>query len=74
MSRDDGLYMRYLGVLGLLAECSVYLPSDDEGEDMRQQIIEAFTDAQTNHPLVWRRILNRLEIIPTDHNAFARRQ
>ena len=64
---DDTLYMRYLGALGLLAECSVYLPNDDEGEEMRQQIIVAFTDAEATHPLRWRRILNRLEILPYDH-------
>ena len=69
MSERNDLYMRYLGVLGLLAECSVYLPSSDEGEEMRQQFIEAFSDAEKHHPLRWRRILNRLEIYPVDHGA-----
>lgn len=66
-SEDREMYDRYLGTLGLLAEVSVYLPSDDEGEEMRQQIIRAFDDAQENHPVRWRRILNRIEIFPYDH-------
>jgi hypothetical protein len=64
------IYMRYLGTLGLLAEVSVYLPSSDEGEEMRQQIIEAFTDAEQYHPVRWRRILNRLEIVPYDAGPY----
>ncbi len=50
--------MRYLGTLGLLAECSVYVP-----EDVREMIESAFTDASNAIPsLKWRRILDRLEI------------
>ena len=67
MSTERDLYMRYLGVLGLLAEVSAYLPSNDEGEEMRQQIITAFNGAQKHHPVRWRRILNSLEIYPYDH-------
>ena len=49
---------RYLGVLGLLTECSVYVP-----EDIREMIEEAFTDACAGDPgLRWKRILNRVEI------------
>lgn len=55
-------YMRYLGCLGLLCECSVYL--DDEPE-LRDCIIMALDDACAHHPLQWRRIINRLEIEPT---------
>lgn len=51
-------HMRYLGLLGLLAECSVYVP-----EDIRESIERAFDDATTDNPqLSWRRILDRLEI------------
>jgi len=51
------LYMRYLGCLGLLSECSVHVP-----EEVREQIEQAFTDACHEHPLAWRRILDRCEI------------
>lgn len=58
MSNPAAAKMRYLGVLGLLAECSVHVP-----EDLRQMIEEAFTDAAAANPaLRWRRILNRVEI------------
>ncbi len=51
-------HMRYMGVLGLLAECAVYVPAD-----IREQIENAMTDACAANPqLVWRRILNRIEI------------
>jgi hypothetical protein len=56
MSRDD-LYMRYLGVLGILAECSVQVD-----EETREQIQMAFDHACNHHPLQSRRILNRIEI------------
>lgn len=56
MSED--LYMRYLGVLGLLGECSVYVP-----EEEREMIVAAFEDASEAHPsLTWKRVLNRVEI------------
>jgi len=49
---------RYLGALGLLAECSVYVP-----EDIREMIEQAFADACEGDPgLRWKRILNRVEI------------
>jgi hypothetical protein len=57
---DDPLYLRYLGVLGLLAEASVYAP-----EDIREMIEQAMDDACHNHPLRWRRVLDRIEIEPT---------
>lgn len=51
-------HLRYLGTLGLLAECSVHVP-----EDLREMIQEAFDDACKADPqLKQRRILNRLEI------------
>lgn len=51
-------HTRYLGALGLLAECSVHVP-----EDIREMIAEAFRDACKADPqLKQRRILNRLEI------------
>lgn len=57
-------HMRYLGTLGLLAECSVYAP-----EDIRESIEQAFADACAANPhLKYKRILNRLEIeVQFDH-------
>lgn len=56
--KEDSERMRYLGCLGLLAECAVYVP-----EDVREQIAEALDDACANDPLLkWRRILNRFEL------------
>jgi hypothetical protein len=50
--------MRYLGVLGLLGECSVYVP-----EELRVMIEQAMADACAAHPtLRWRRLINRIEI------------
>lgn len=51
--------MRYLGLLGLLAECSVHVP-----EEIRESIERAFDDAAEDGSLKWRRVLNRLEIEP----------
>ena len=51
--------MRYLGVLGLLAECSVYVP-----EELRQSIETAMEQACADGCLKWRRVLNRVEIEP----------
>jgi hypothetical protein len=54
----DSCRYRYLGVLGLLSECSVYVP-----EDTREMIEVAFRDACDAIPgLSYRRVLNRLEI------------
>lgn len=51
-------HMRYLGTLGLLSQCSVYVP-----EDIREMIAMAFDDAcQANPNLRQRRTLNLLEI------------
>ena len=50
-------HMRYLGCLGLLAECAVYVP-----EDQRDMIEAAMEDAATAMPgFRWRRILNRID-------------
>ena len=47
-------HMRYLGTLGLLSQCSVYVP-----EDIREMIQEAFDDAcKANQNLRQRRTLN----------------
>lgn len=51
--------MRYLGVLGLLAECAVHVP-----EDLRESIERAMEDAETAGLVKWRRILNRIEVEP----------
>jgi len=51
-------HTRYLGVLGLLVQCSVYVP-----EDVREIIEAALEDACIADPgLAWKRILDRLEI------------
>lgn len=58
MSRVEEESTRYLGCLGLLAECAVYVP-----DDLREQIEAAMDDACAANPsLYWRRILNRIEI------------
>jgi hypothetical protein len=51
--------MKYLGVLGLLAESAVYVP-----EDIREQIESAMDDACADGRLRWKRVLNRIEIEP----------
>ena len=57
---DLDLYMRYLGALGILTECSPYVP-----EDVREQIERVMADAVQHHPtLRTRRILNRVVIEP----------
>jgi len=48
------LYMRYLGCLGLLGECSPHVD-----EELRESIEGAFDDACEQHPLQWGRILDR---------------
>lgn len=51
-------HMRYLGALGLLCECSVYVP-----EEIREMIEIALEEARAANPeLRTRRVLNRLEI------------
>lgn len=56
--REKNERMRYLGCLGLLAECSVHVP-----EDLRDLIERAMEDACAAIPtLTWRRILDRIEI------------
>ena len=57
--KDTELYLRYLGVLGLLGQCSVYV--DD---DLRETIIMAMEDAASHHPVRVVRVLNRVEIEP----------
>lgn len=49
--------MRYLGVLGLLGECSVHVP-----EELREQIETAMEHACADGRLKWKRVLNRIEI------------
>lgn len=51
--------MRYLGVLGLLCEASVYVP-----EDLRESIEDAMADACADGKLRWTRTLNRIDIEP----------
>lgn len=50
--------MRYLGALGVLADCSVHVP-----EDVRSQIERVMEDACRHDPgLTWRRVLDRIDI------------
>jgi len=58
---NDPLYLRYLGALGLLAETSVFVP-----EDIREMIEIAMSDAAANHPVRWQRILDRIELEPSN--------
>lgn len=54
--RDE--HTRYLGTLGVLADCSPYVP-----EEVREQIIMAMRDAVKANPLLrYRRILDRCEV------------
>lgn len=63
MSQDE--YLRYLGVLGLLENCSPHVD-----EETRECIEQAFTDACQAHPtLMWRRVLDRVEISVLDEYA-----
>ena len=49
---------RYLGCLGLLADCAVYVP-----EDLREMIEAAITDAiDAGEPIRYRRIINHIEV------------
>lgn len=51
-------HVRYLNCLGLLADCSAYVP-----EDLREMIEEAMEDACEENPsLTMKRCLNRVEI------------
>jgi len=54
-----GEHMRYIGVLGLLSQCSVYVP-----EDLRECIESAMIDAVSNSggTLKWKRVLDRIEL------------
>jgi hypothetical protein len=54
---ERDLYMRYLGVLGILAECSIHVR-----EEEREAIEWALNDACKHHPLRWHRVLDRIEI------------
>lgn len=58
-SEDLDLYLRYLGVLAVLCECSVHV-----SHDIREQIEAALDDATQHYPLRVRRVLNRFEIEP----------
>ena len=59
---DTDLYMRYIGVLSLLGNVAAHLPTNSEWHD---SIEVAMEDAARNHPIAWRRTLNRYDIEPT---------
>lgn len=51
-------YLRYLGCLGLLGECAVYVP-----DELREQIEAAMRDAVAHDAdLRFKRVLNRMEV------------
>lgn len=60
------MYLRYLGVLGILGECSPYV--------LRETITMAMEDAASHHPLRVVRTLKRVEIEPytSGRDAFDR--
>jgi len=51
------MYLRYLGVLKLLEECSPHVD-----EELREQIQTAMVHACEHHPLTTRRVMNRVII------------
>lgn len=56
----DSEHTRYLGVLGLLTQCSPYVP-----EALREVIEDAMDTACLANPsLAWRRVIDRVEINP----------
>jgi hypothetical protein len=57
MTKAQKTTMRYAGVLGLLSECSVYVP-----EEIRESIEQAFADASEDGSFRWCRVLDRVEI------------
>lgn len=61
---DRDLRTHYLGVLGLLARCSVGLRDTDEesADELRDCIEQALCDAEQIVPIKWRRILDRIEV------------
>lgn len=62
-SRALKMRTQYLGVLSLLASCSVQLRSGDDTEETRSMIVAALRDAQKLIPaLRWRRVLNSIEV------------
>jgi hypothetical protein len=60
----QSLYERYLGVLGLICECSPFLGHSEESRNTHALIQDALEDACEHHNLRWKRILNRFEIEP----------
>lgn len=55
--------MQYLGVLGLLAECSVHMRNSPDTDELRGLIEHAMGSAQeTIKNFRWKRILNRFEV------------
>lgn len=56
--------MKYLGCLGLLAECHLHLSESMESQETRECIRMALDDAKEAGLIKWRRILNRIEIDP----------
>lgn len=51
-------HLRYMGTLGLLAQCAVYVP-----EDIRECIEQALEAAHAAYPFItWRRVLDRIDL------------
>lgn len=63
MGVKDVVKYQYLGVLGLLAECSAHMGETVDANELRGLIETALNDAQKVVPnLRWKRMLNRFEI------------
>lgn len=57
MNKEQKERMKYVGVLNLLCECSVYVD-----EDLRERIEMALDDGCADGRLEYRRILNRFDL------------
>lgn len=63
MKQYDKIRTQYLGCLGLLADCSVHI-AGYESDELRDSIETAMMDAERMKLVRWRRILNRIEVVP----------
>ena len=58
------LYMKYLGVLGLLGDAGAFADNNDEGRDLHERMTRAMADAATTYPISARRVLSRFDVEP----------
>ena len=65
MARETAIRQQYLGVLGLLARCSIGLRDTHEepADEIRADIEDALDNAKRLIPgLRWKRVLDRIEV------------